>query len=113
MRLWMVKPSILCRKHLLGEHLESHMFVGAITKGKSITGFIEKGLVEVHNIVSRHDELAEEMLTRGYRHQSPLTLSLPLHTQIGEVDSDNSMKELASRCPDCRERIERRMNHGN
>ena len=106
MRLWMVNPSILCRKHLLGEHCESHMYVGTIKKGKSILGFIDKGLVEVHNIVSRHDELAEEMLIRGYRHASPLELSLPLHTQIGKVDSDNSLKELARRCPDCRRLIE-------
>lgn len=30
MRMWMVDPKIMCRKHLLGEHLELHMLAGCI-----------------------------------------------------------------------------------
>ena len=41
MRMWMVNPEILCRKHLLGEHVELHMLVGWIIKGKSIQGYLD------------------------------------------------------------------------
>jgi hypothetical protein len=30
MRMWMVNPRIMCGNHLLGEHLETHMFYGII-----------------------------------------------------------------------------------
>ena len=50
MRMWMVDPRIMCRQHLLGEHVEIHMFVGAISRGKSVKGYLEKGLLEVHNM---------------------------------------------------------------
>ena len=36
MRMWMIDPKLLCRKHLLGEHLEIHMFVGTINKGINV-----------------------------------------------------------------------------
>lgn len=36
MRMWMVPPELMCRQHLLGEHVELHMFVGAINKGTSV-----------------------------------------------------------------------------
>jgi len=28
MRMWMLNPKALCRKHLMGEHVEIHMLVG-------------------------------------------------------------------------------------
>ena len=37
MRMWLVPPSHMCRKHLLGEHVELHMLLGTLKKGKSIT----------------------------------------------------------------------------
>jgi len=68
MRMWKVNPKSLCRKHLLGEHVECHMFLGSLAKNISLKGYIEKGLVEVHNIIKRHDELAIELGSRGYQH---------------------------------------------
>ena len=50
MRIWKINPKLMCRKHLLGEHVESHMFVGSINKRRSIQGHIEKGQVEIHNL---------------------------------------------------------------
>jgi len=106
MRQWMVDPKLLCQKHLSGCHVEQHMFIGCIKKGTSLKGYIEKGLVEVHNIQSRHDELAKEMLRRGYNHNSPLNCSNLLWEE-GFVDSLSNLVELKRRCPKCKERIER------
>jgi len=104
MRMWNVNPEYLCRKHLLGEHVETHMFCGTINKGTSIKGYIKKGLVEVHNISKRHDELKDEMIKRGMNHNSNLP-ECELWEE-GKVDVDNNIKELIKRCPQCRKRIE-------
>lgn len=110
MRMWMVNPELLCRKHLLGEHFELHMLTGAIAKGISLAGYIEKGLVEVHSIIPRHTDLASEMSNRGYNHNSRLKMSLPLINcqNFGKVDKNNSIRELLARCPGCRLRIKRK-----
>lgn len=34
MRMWVVNPKILCRKHLLGEHVELHMATGHLQRGR-------------------------------------------------------------------------------
>ena len=104
MRMWNVNPVLLCRKHLLGEHVETHMFLGTLREGKKLDGYISKGLVEVHNIIKRHDELAAEMQRRGYNHNSP-TQECELW-ECGCVNSEQNIVELHRRCPDCRERIE-------
>ena len=71
MRMWMVNPKIMCRQHLLGEHVEIHMFVGTLSRGKSVKGYLEKGLLEAHNLYWRHEEPVEEIKTK--RLQSLLT----------------------------------------
>lgn len=106
MRMWNVDPRLMCREHLLGEHLEMHMFAGAIRKGSSVRGYIENGLVETGNIKGRHDELVTEMERRGYKHNSPL--EDPCCEENGFVDGEKNLGELKSRCPECRER-----NNGN
>ena len=65
MRMWMVPPRRMCRKHLMGEHVEIHMAVATLRLGRSVDGFLEKGLLELRSLKSRHDELAAEMLRRG------------------------------------------------
>ena len=104
MRMWNVDPGLMCRRHLLGEHVEMHMFVGAIRKGMPIKGYVERGLVETGNIGKRHDELAGEMEERGYAHNSPLA-DFSCESD-GFVDVEKNLEELRSRCPECRERIE-------
>lgn len=99
MRMWNINPKFLCRQHLLGEHLEMHMFAGCIRKGKNIQGYIDKGLVEIHNIKKRHDTLADEMATRGYNHKSDLQFEVQEHT--GKIDIDRSTKDLQNRCREC------------
>ena len=100
MRMWMVDPKKMCRKHLLGEHVEIHMMVGTINKGRSIAGFLERGLLEPQNARSRHDSLAAEMESRGYLHGSPLP-PLNSHVRSGTVALDRSEAELAARCSEC------------
>lgn len=105
MRMWMVDPRVMCRRHLLGEHVELHMFVGHINKGRSITGYIENNCIQPRDIHSRHRDVVKEMKHRGFNHQSPL----PQYSLVGTlvrfidtiVDSNKSLKDLISRCPYC------------
>ena len=101
MRMWMVNPKTMCRNHLLGEHVECHMFVGTIKRGKNIQGYLNKGLLEIHSLQSRHEELVEEMLRRGYRHNSPL--SFLKKTKSGKINALENAGLLAARCKKCRE----------
>jgi len=103
--MWNVEPGTMCRKHLLGEHVEMHMFAGCIRKGKSLSGYIHKGLVDTRLIRRRHDKLAEEMERRGYRHYSPLEYEDRIHE--GHVDMDGSERDLRARCAECREMQDR------
>lgn len=105
MRMWNVDPKLLCRKHLLGEHVEMHMFVGTMKKGLRLTGYIDGGLIETANLWKRHEALAKEMVRRGYKHNSPLE-KLDVGPNEGHVDVEANLKELARRCVDCRMLIE-------
>lgn len=100
----MVDPSLLCRKHLLGEHVECHMFRGSLLKGKSLRGFLESGLLDSRLLVARHEELAAEMMRRGYRHASPLPLDFDSAAAPSDVDTTAALGELAARCEECRQR---------
>jgi len=115
MRMWMVDPVIMCRKHLLGEHVEHHMFIGTINKGVSIKGYVRDNLMEPAALFTRHDELVEEMEKRGYDHKSPLAEHIGVAPEdYGiRVDVDRSLAELVRRCPECRSRAETIVNwHG-
>ena len=111
MRMWMVDPKLLCRKHLLGEHVEVHMLAGSLLKGRSIEGFLAKGILEPQNVEARHARLATELLRRGYRHASPLESA---STNIrGAVDTTKSLQDLRTRCVACRALQERRCANGD
>jgi len=101
MRMWNVPTRMMCRQHLLGEHLEMHMFMGSIKDGKKLDGFIRNGLVELENVKKRHDELVDEMKTRGYNHKSPLEIYDPNLTG-GRVNSMENIEILKGRCEQCR-----------
>lgn len=111
MRQWMVDPRIMCRKHLLGEHVEHHMFIGTLKKGRSVQGFIDNNLFEPSSIHFRHHQLVEEMRFRGYNHRSPITdeewqliAKLPDAIYYSHINRKKSLDDLLSRCPECRER---------
>jgi len=106
MRQWMVDPKIMCRQHLLGEHLEHHMFVGTILKGGDITGFLANNLLEPSSLAIRHSQLVEEMKRRGYNHHSPLPHFETVECPATFIDRSASLDELLRRCPECRQRHE-------
>jgi len=104
MRMWGVGCKYLCNQHLLGEHLEMHMFTGTIKKGIKINGYIRKGLVNPPEIKRRHDQLAEEMIKRGMNHKSPLQeFEQPFIES--PINVEENLKTLSERCPNCRQRI--------
>jgi hypothetical protein len=103
----MVPPAVMCRKHLLGSHVELHMLAGSILKNISMDGYVKNGLIELKSLFVYHDKCAIEMKNRGYNHKTPLkSFNLKryiLEPQIlnSSVDTISSMKELLSRCPEC------------
>ena len=103
----MVDPRIMCRQHLLGEHVEIHMFTGIIDRGYSVKGYLEKGLLEVHNLYKRHEELVREMKRRNYRHNSEIDKKWKHAEQLGSIDKEKNLRQLLDRCSRCRERHER------
>ena len=109
MRMWMVDPKILCRKHLLGEHGEIHKHRHNFVKKHNISGRLNPVVqIEPSNMKIRHDSLAKEMLRRGYNHKSeyeqPDISYLPEWQQNAKVDLSISMDDLFSRCPECKKR---------
>jgi len=105
MRMWLVSPKIMCKNHLLGEHLELHMLAGCLRNGRNIKGYLEKGLVDPYLLTNRHEELVQEMERRGYKHSSPLN-ELPELPAKGHIDTNKNILELTSRCHKCKERKE-------
>ena len=97
----------LCDKHLLGEHVEHHMFVGCILKHKSLNGYIANGLLEPHTLYKRHEELVKEMKQRNFKHNSDISQKdIGCHYSIkGCVNQTENLKELTRRCPNCAKRI--------
>lgn len=100
----MVDPSIMCRQHLLGEHAEMHMFIGAIDRGFSVKGYLEKGLLEVHNLFHRHEQLVREMKRRGYKHNSEIDEKRKQVERLGLIDKEKNLKQLINRCSNCRQK---------
>ena len=101
--MWNVDPKKMCQQHLLGEHLEMHMFVGSIRRGIKMQGYIENGLLDTSLIKERHEQLANELLRRGMQHKSPL-MEFKIPPQ-GHVDIQANEVELCKRCEECRKLI--------
>ncbi len=108
MRMWMVNPKIMCRRHLLGEHLELHMFIGTINKGKKIDGYLKNNLLEPSSLIVRHEKLKDEMIRRGYNHNSKIKLIddnkfLSDSEYFTFIDKEKSKGDLLKRCKECSE----------
>ena len=104
----MVNPKKMCRKHLLGEHVELHMLVGTLQRRKRVDGFVANGLIEPAAVRERHAALVREMERRGYRHQSPLPFHLAALRRYAaairsaRVSVRKSRADLRERCKECR-----------
>jgi hypothetical protein len=101
----MVDPKIMCDRHLLGEHVECHMFAGCIERNKSLDGYIRNNLLDVSKLSDRHHALSEEMLSRGFKHKSPLATYLG---RSSPIDAAKSLNDLIHRCTRCRDRFHRK-----
>ena len=107
MRMWKVDPKILCNKHLLGMHVEMHMFLGTLQKKKSITGYIKNDLFEPLKLKEFHDAIANEMIQRNMNHKTPLDYNNKIFNYLTEeelhhsINGKKSLKELNRRCNNC------------
>lgn len=103
MRMWMIDPELLCRKHLLGEHYEIHKAAGFLRNGRNLFGLL-RGFLDPRRMEVRHQALTFEMQQRGYLHNSPLdmpTLDYRLLPKINEINISKSVRDLKARCVDC------------
>lgn len=100
MRQWNVDPRLMCRSHLLGEHLENHMFHNVIHAGGNVSGYMKNGILECKTLTYRHNQLVEEMENRGYHHQTPIDFDIP--DLGGVIDISQSFTTLMDRCINCR-----------
>jgi len=106
MRMWIgIHPSQLCRQHLLGEHNELHKHRHNFIKRHHMNG--RRNQIMPQLMQQRHDDLAAEMLNRGYKHRSPYTAPNLSHLNLDEfhVDKHESRKLLIERCPACAKNI--------
>jgi hypothetical protein len=111
-RLWMVPPTQLCLQHLLGEHHECHMFLGALKLRRRLGGYIAGNYFALADLHARHEELAVELVRRNRKHSSPFPVAetvaelgayLPPHPR---VNRELAAADLFRRCPDCKQRQE-------
>lgn len=120
MRQWMINPIILCDKHLLGEHVEHHMFIGTFKKKLKINGYIQNNLVEPMSIIPRHNILAWELIRRkilktnkySQIHKTWINESefydiiqyLPNEQINYKINKINAINDLLNRCLLCQSR---------
>lgn len=110
MRMWMVEPKIMCRQHLIGEYRELFTILGILKRGTSIKGYIDNDLIEPSSILSRYNEVREEMISRGYKPMKEFMFSVELFDNMcveyytHTIDRERCKKELLSRCPECAKR---------
>lgn len=100
MRMWMCEPAILCRQHLLGEHNEIHKHRHIFERGYKLSG--RAGQIEPTAMKTRHDELAEEMIKREYKHNSPYEMpELSAEAMQMKVDKAKALTLLLNKCDKC------------
>lgn len=110
MRMWMIKPELLCGKHLLGEHGEIHKHRHNFEKKHKITKRISPVVqIEPASMEVRHNALAVEMIARGFNHNSPYEQPDLSHLnneeRFAKADLSISILDLKNRCPECANRI--------
>lgn len=75
MRIWDLKPEILCNQHLLGEHRELHAIWSILSnnkKGYSKHPEVLRWKGKLKALFLRHESLVREMEKRKFKHKSDL-----------------------------------------
>ena len=90
MRVWDIKPNLLCRKHLLAEHRELHGLWNILTKHKGVGGYSHhpetlRWVGKTRALYNRHEELVAEFTRRHYRHLTPLNKKLAVGKKVQNV----------------------------
>jgi hypothetical protein len=91
------------------------MLLNYLQRGKSVKSFVERGLVEPSCLFAYHEELAAEMLRRGYKHNSPMDdrdylwreSFPPPSLEVRKAYREKNRIELAARCPLCAARMKK------
>lgn len=110
MRMWCLNPKMYCRQHLLGSHVELHMILACIVKGKSLQGYIDNNLIQPMSLEEQHHVIVQEMIRRGYNHHTPLYIKPRLFAFImdyyihARVDKQQSFIDLITKCTKCANR---------
>ena len=108
MRMWMLSPKLMCKKHIAGEHGEIHKHLPSLYKGIKIDGrYANIVQIQLNALQSRHDELAQYL-----NHNSPLKINMeliknnyPEYFYI-DVDIEFNKQDLIKRCEQCKQIIE-------
>jgi hypothetical protein len=104
-RIWDLDTSILCDRHLLGEHRELHVIWSVITTGKR--GYARhpetlRWRGRLAALYERHEDQVSEMHSRGFRHASPLDAALATgarrQTDFVDEPSDQHLKLRGRGC---------------
>jgi hypothetical protein len=84
------------------------MFIGHLKKKRSVEGYLRNNCLEPRSIFQRHEDLAKEMISRGYNHKSPMKeedcsviLDLPIECQYWEINRVKNELDLLKRCLGC------------
>ncbi len=109
--MWGIDVKLLCNRHLLGEHGEIHKHRHNFVKRHKISGRIFPVVqIEPERMKIRHDELAREIIRRGFNHHSPYVLPdlsyLKDEERYAKIDVSISIRDLTNRCDDCKLRYE-------
>ena len=97
MRIWDIDPKLLCRKHLLGEHNELHAIWNIITqdrKGYSHHPETRRWKGKLKALFRVHEGIVQEMLSRGYNHQSPLDKTLARGSKVQTTFVDLPARQI-------------------
>lgn len=107
----MTSPKIMCRQHLIGEYREMFTFLGSLKKQISMAGYLKNNLFEPLSILSRFNDLKNEMIERGYKPKKEFVFDDSMIQYLGDlsiqtkVDIDKSLEDLLNRCDRCKQRF--------
>ncbi len=106
MKMWSILPATMCDQHILGEHVDMHVFADWMRhRREEPWHYIKNGMVNVNAVTSRHDVLAEEMVKRSRTHNSPaITFTIwRFHRTHDELDLIANIAALHALCAACKE----------